>query len=54
MKRPITVAIIGGAIVASAVAAMRLAYFKNMKSQLDSIPYEKEKPFNWKHFFRNY
>ena len=54
MKRPITLAIIGGAIAASTIAAIRLLYLKETKETLDAIPYEKEKSLNWKHFFKNY
>jgi len=54
MKRPVTLAIIGGAVAASAVTAIRLVYLKETKESLESIPYEKKKPLSWKNFFKNY
>ena len=45
--------IIGGALLASitAVAVKRYFSFRELKKEIDTFPYEIEKPFSWKEYF---
>ena len=49
-------AAVGGIVLASlsTIAIMRYNSFRNLKKDIDSIPYDVEKPFNWRYFFKNY
>ena len=53
MKGPIVKSILGGAVVASlaAVAVKRYFNVRELKKEIESIPYEVEKPFSWKEYF---
>lgn len=55
-RRSVLGALVGGAIVTTVSVATLIKYrsFRKLKEEMDSIPYELEKPFNWKHFFRQY
>ena len=53
MKSPGIGYILGGAVVASlaVVATKRFFDFKSLKKEVETIPYELEKPFSWKEYF---
>ena len=55
-KRSVLGALIGGMVIAtvSAVTVIRYRSFCRLKEEMDAIPYDLEKPFSWKHFFKQY
>ncbi len=55
-KTSILGTLLGGAAIASVsiAAVMRYKSFNKLKKDINTIPYELEKPYSWKHFFRDY
>jgi hypothetical protein len=55
-KHSVLGALIGGVVVATVSVATVLRYrsFRQLKEEMDAIPYDLEKPFSWKHFFKQY
>jgi len=45
--------VVGGAVLASltAIAVKRYFNFRELKKEVESIPYEVEEPFSWKEYF---
>ena len=55
-RKSVLNAIAGGIIVASVTTGLFLKYrsFRQLKENIDSIPYDLKKPFKWQHFFKQY
>ena len=54
-KHSILSSLVGGILVASVgLAAIRLRYLKEMKEELNILPYPPVKSLTWKNFFKNY
>ena len=52
-KRYLSRTTVSGIILASisTIAIIRYKSFYKLKKEINTIPYELEKPFNWRHFF---
>ena len=55
-KKSVLGALVGGIAVVSVTTAVLMRYKSvcQLKEDVTSIPYDLERPFNWKHYFRNY